>query len=417
MTGLAKEPGSQGIMARLRQLLVASITVVSSALVVLGCTSANQREVSVLTSHRQMLWESESPTREVSGAAVASRRDLSMKSQNDGKWVFESEPGSLPHPDQALQGKSFDLLLLSWNLVLEPGAGAIVEIRVGPTESGGWSPYLQVGTCGILDGRPHAVREFTDGGRPAGRIDVDQFVSQKHYSSFGVRVTAVTKGVPIAPDKSPVQIERLAIWCGDSTSLRVVPVSELVGSAGEIRSTNEVPFRAQRTPIRSLSGRLCSPTSLTMVLEYYGANRQWLEVAQRAHDPDFDIYGNWPRSIQVAFECGVPGFLTRFSDWQTVANLLADGHPIIASIAAPKGVIRNAPYKELNGGHLIVLTGTDGNGGVYVNDPAATDASSGKRIYSMADLSKAWLELGKGTAYVLLGDPPRELQSRSEGNE
>lgn len=156
-----------------------------------------------------------------------------------------------------------------------------------------------------------------------------------------------------------------------------------------------------------LAGRLCSPASLSMVLAFHGVECPVGDLAARVRDPDADLYGNWPRNIQAAYELGVPGILTRFNCWKAVADHLSRGQPIIASIRAPRGVLRNAPYRELNGGHLIVLTGLDGRGGVLVNDPAAGTAEQGQCVYSMRDLTKAWMELGNGTAYVLLSPSAR----------
>jgi hypothetical protein len=77
-------------------------------------------------------------------------------------------------------------------------------------------------------------------------------------------------------------------------------------------------------------------------------------------------------------------------------------------------VLNNAPYKSLDEGHLIVLTGLDGRGGVFVNDPAAGSAEQGQRVYSMHDLTTAWMSLGSGTAYILgpVSQVPASPQSR-----
>jgi hypothetical protein len=149
-----------------------------------------------------------------------------------------------------------------------------------------------------------------------------------------------------------------------------------------------------------------------MVLAYRGVERSVGEVAARVRDPDFDLYGNWPRNIQGAYELGVPGFLARFNEWQSVAEHLMAGDPLIVSVQAPGGVLSNAPYRELDSGHLIVLRGLDGHGGVLVNDPAAATPEQGQRLYAMTELCKAWLELGNGTAYVLLRPQPGTVGGR-----
>jgi len=160
-----------------------------------------------------------------------------------------------------------------------------------------------------------------------------------------------------------------------------------------------VPALSQRSAGPELGPRLCSPTSLAMVLAYRGRSADLLEVARRAHDPWHDIYGNWPRAIQCAWSFGVPGYLTAFGSWEPVQAHIADGQPVIVSISFGPGELAGAAIEETTG-HLLVLVGFDGQGGVIVNDPAAAPGSSPRRVYDQAELGRAWFGHG-GVAYVL----------------
>ena len=137
-----------------------------------------------------------------------------------------------------------------------------------------------------------------------------------------------------------------------------------------------------------------------MLLEHRGVSRPTQQVADLLYDKRHDIYGNWTRAVQGAFEFGVPGYLARFGDWKAVEEQLAAGQPLVISIAAKQGELAGAPY-ESTAGHLLVLTGFDGQGGAHVNDPAVSDAATGARTYSRADLERVWMARG-GTSYVLL---------------
>ena len=141
-----------------------------------------------------------------------------------------------------------------------------------------------------------------------------------------------------------------------------------------------------------------------MVMGSRGADRTVSDVAWRAYDRRFDIYGNWPRNIQAAFSLGVPGYLTRLSTFDEAAALLRDGHPLIISIQVRRGELRGAPY-ESTGGHLIVLTGLTPDGGATVSDPASGTPETGELIYRQEDLRRVWLERTLGTTYVLLPRP------------
>jgi hypothetical protein len=164
-----------------------------------------------------------------------------------------------------------------------------------------------------------------------------------------------------------------------------------------------VPFRSQRDEPADVAGRICSPTSLAMVLAYRGVDVPTAEVAAAAFDAAHDIYGNWPRNVQAAYSFGVSGYLTRFVCWTDVEWMIAVRQPIIASIAVQEGQLHGAPYTRTDG-HLLVITGFDENGDVCVNDPAATDAHSGQTVYKRAEMQTVWLDRG-GTAYVLLPRP------------
>jgi hypothetical protein len=136
-----------------------------------------------------------------------------------------------------------------------------------------------------------------------------------------------------------------------------------------------------------------------MVLAYRGVERPTREVADLVYDAVHEIYGNWPRAVQAAYTYGVPGYLTRFSDWDEVRREIAGGQPLIVSVRAAEGELRGAPYPSTDG-HLLVLVGFTRTGDVVVNDPAAPEAATVRRVYARSELETVWLRRG-GTAYVL----------------
>jgi hypothetical protein len=69
------------------------------------------------------------------------------------------------------------------------------------------------------------------------------------------------------------------------------------------------------------------------------------------------------------------------------------------SLRAGEGELSGAPYPSTSG-HLIVIVGFDGDGDVWVNDPAAPAAKSVRRRYDREELGRAWFGHG-GVAYVL----------------
>jgi hypothetical protein len=159
-----------------------------------------------------------------------------------------------------------------------------------------------------------------------------------------------------------------------------------------------VPARSQRDAPPELAPRICSPTSVAMVLEYWARPADTLSLAAEIFHSGTDSYGVWPAAIQAAGRGGVAGYLLRFPDWSTAAWCLERKLPIIASIRYAAGELTDAAIAETSG-HLVVITGWQGRG-VFVNDPAAPTAASVPRRYRLDEFRRVWLER-TGVGYVL----------------
>ncbi len=210
---------------------------------------------------------------------------------------------------------------------------------------------------------------------------------------------------------APVQEVRLRVRCDDEAALRgawlltlsacdPAPVTALSGAgAGTIRL--DVPAFSQMVEGGEIGARICSPTSVAMVLGYWRRPAQVHALAEEMLDAALDLYGVWPAAIHAAARRGVAGYLLRFPDWDAAAWCLARGIPIIASVRYATGELAGAAIAATPG-HLLVLTGYE-DGRVLVNDPAAPDAASVRRHYALTDLTRVWLER-TGVGYVLF-DP------------
>ncbi len=159
----------------------------------------------------------------------------------------------------------------------------------------------------------------------------------------------------------------------------------------------------------------CSPTSVSMVLGYYdalpkekdyswvpeGHTAPWVDHGARmTYDHGYDGTGNW--SFNVAYAARLVGRadVSRLPDLRAVERLVADGVPVIISIAFGAGELSGAPISSSNG-HLLVVVGFTADGDVVVNDPAADSPAGVRRTYDRAQLERAWLDASTGTAYVL----------------
>jgi hypothetical protein len=169
-------------------------------------------------------------------------------------------------------------------------------------------------------------------------------------------------------------------------------------SVGGAPSRLAVPARSQRDAPPDIAPRICSPTSVAMVLEYWGRRAATPALAAEIFHAATDGYGVWPAAIRTAGRHGVAGYLLRFPDWSAAAWCLEHELPIIASIRYAAGELSNAAIVETSG-HLIVLTGRQDDD-VLVNDPAAPTVASVPRRYRLDEFRRVWLERN-GVGYVL----------------
>ncbi|MBI5361611.1 MAG: C39 family peptidase [Planctomycetes bacterium] len=304
-------------------------------------------------------------------------------------------------------------VVASWNAHVPEGAGMSFDLRVGQ-EGADWGPWLHVGDWGLAVPGERALA--CDGGR----IDVDCFVGERSFTQVQLRARAVSAR---SDTTASIELERVSLCVTDRFVRHAVNVRAWIrgtngrgpegcvmpgpGGRGDpglaTRLELPVPFRSQKEEDPSIASRICSPTSLAMVLAYRGVDVPTAEVARVCYDEEHAIYGNWTRAIQGAFTLGVPGYLTRINCWERAGELLQAGQPLVISIGVKEGQLTGAPYTSTTG-HLIVLRGFDERGDVLVNDPAAPDAEHGQLTYKRSELETCWLARG-GTAYVLLPRP------------
>ncbi len=149
----------------------------------------------------------------------------------------------------------------------------------------------------------------------------------------------------------------------------------------------------------------CSPTSTSMVVEYWEQTGTPCEDREHAvvdgvFDWIYDGHGNWPFNTAYVATHGLEGHVARFTSMADAEKWIAAGVPVVISYAWKKSTLDGAPIPSSNG-HLAVLVGFDAGGNPVVNDPAAPDNDSVQRVYDRAQLETQWLETSGGTVYLI----------------
>jgi hypothetical protein len=283
--------------------------------------------------------------------------------------------------------------LPSWNLTTPPDTGVWFSISTRDARSGEWSPWLYIGQWGRTLFDEDRPREFADGA-----VHVDNLLLDRPASAVKIRAKLQSFSLDKAINPS---IRRIAIACSGQVNdpQMFEALTPPVKIEGEWRRDLGVPFRPQGDGYQSFAGIICSPTSTSMVLQYFGVNLPTNVNALAIYDPENDMFGNWGRNIARAGDLGMDAWLDRFRNWDKVKAYIANGQPLIANIRFKAGEFPSNVQKS-TGGHLIVIRGFTKDGDVIVNDPASRDKGNGV-IYKANELAKAWFENSGGVGYVI----------------
>ena len=317
----------------------------------------------------------------------------------------------------------FTQCVISWNADTPKGTAVTVEARV--QVSGVWSDWLSWGTwstsaeTGSASGRAKNLLVAIDadtlaiqGGQKAAALQLRvQLAGGSGGTSPAVRLLAAAiDGGPGGPDKSAANPQAGA---NAKTDRREVILA--------------VPQYAQDLRDPAIASRICGPTSLAMVLNYYGIPVTPEEAAWGAKDYRADLFGNWSFNCAYAGSFGLDAYVAYFRSVEDIRREIQSGRPVIAAVRyknrkdAPEDlpVLHNAPIAATDG-HLVVVAGfteRDGKEYLVVNDPAAPDNQAVRRLYLAQEFERAWSKV----AYVIAKrgtplSPPRLPAMAVEGS-
>jgi hypothetical protein len=288
---------------------------------------------------------------------------------------------------------AFNEILLSWNCRMDKSGGLFFILSVSPDDKQWYDfDYQRWGNADFGSFVNHAPPMKIIN---VGWLDVDIIRLSKpmKYYKFSLIAVADTNGQFL--------LDRIAACYSDiKANIRQYRKYRYAGDSID-NIALAVPYRSQHTLPDSIAGRTCSPSSVTMVLNYYGRDFSHLEVSELVYDETNDIYGNWLYNVQAAYLLGMKKtWVGRHSSFAELMPELSEGKPVVISIAVKEGQhLSGAPYAQTEG-HLITVRGFDGKGHVLVNDPAGNDISDGMIAYDIEELTAVWTG-HQGVAYHL----------------
>jgi uncharacterized protein YvpB len=280
-------------------------------------------------------------------------------------------------------------IVLSWQATAPGAARLELELRARLAGEGAWSSWIPAGrwgagTTAASGGRqrfPGATLDVDAVIAPPGRsFDAAQYRVQLHGDGAQspllslVALLAFTPGLPL-----PLQREPSPAW-------------------GRVL---DVPQYSQLAEDPRYAWEICSPTSLTMVLGYFGRQVAVREVVEGVYDHAADIYGAWPLNTAFASSLGVPMLVARFERMEQLEEEIAAGRPVILSHRWLPGELEGASIPS-SSGHVVVAVGFTLDGDLVVNDPLADPqaAEPVRRVYRRQDIHQTWLRRGSGIVYA-----------------
>ncbi len=302
---------------------------------------------------------------------------------------------------EELKTPAFEYLVASWNADTPRGTYVEVFGRAYVDKKGAWSSWLSWGKWS-----PYIQRASTNDEDGLAMVDVDTFTvlgtGGETASRFQFKAVLSAQEAGVSPVlrqlaasmKNTLQDQSIEVFH------REVELPEKV-----ILST---PSYSQMVRDRSIANSICSPTTMTMLVNGFGEDLFPEEIALNEYDFAYEGFGNWSFTVAAGGMYGYDVYCM-YADFDFLREQLAQGYPVGISVKYSSQKNGSNPYLE-NGaandtsGHLISIVGYETIDGVdyfYSNDSAAgSDEACLLRRYKTEQLDAAW----SGRLAYVVGD-------------
>ena len=317
-------------------------------------------------------------------------------SSNNNKYI---EYGI--YTSQVINLKTFKRLLVSWNCETPKGTWIEIQARAfisyyddNKNSTYEWSDWLSFGKWGT-----HIKRSSKSPDSHLAKISTDEFIIKGNYtdtaSKIQIRALLHTENTNVTPS-----IRQFVISYKDNTPRLKnieIPSDKII----------DVPSYSQYIRDKNIGSVICSPTSITMLLNRRNENLIVEETAWSCFDYDYEAFGNWLFNVAFASSLGYESFV-EYGNLKSLKREIYSGYPVAVSVKYTNDInnleypyIENAPITTA--GHILVVRGfekKDGIDYVVVNDPAGKSNESVTRRYKLSEFESAW-HRGSNIMYVI----------------
>ncbi len=328
----------------------------------------------------------------------------------DGAVILKAENGKYPsqgeYISQIIEVPYFKYMIASWNSDAPEGTYVEIQARVlvnhfdeNGEEIQTWTDWLSWGEWGPFIERFSYSSEDT-----LAKISVDELTIKGSNGETASKVQL--KAILYTEDPSVTPTVRYLHGTLKNT-LPGQSIEKEFKDEINITDLNKViptPNISQMKRDPRIASSICSPTTITMMMNRMGEDLLPEEVAQNNYDFNYG-FGNWAFTMASAGSYGYKSYV----DYTTVDGLkreIAKGYPVGVSVKYTNDPgNKKYPYLEgapgTTGGHLFLVTGfktIDGAEYVIANDPFAGTNETVERVYKLEQFDKAW---SNRTAYIV----------------
>ena len=317
-------------------------------------------------------------------------------SSNNNKYI---EYGI--YTSQVINLKTFKRLLVSWNCETPKGTWIEIQARAfisyyddNENSTYEWSDWLSFGKWGT-----HIKRSSKSPDSHLAKISTDEFIIKGNYtdtaSKIQIRALLHSEDTNVTPS-----IRQFVISYKNNTP-------RLKGIEIPSNKIIDVPSYSQYIRDKNIGSVICSPTSITMLLNRRNENLIVEETAWSCFDYDYEAFGNWLFNVAFASSLGYESFV-EYGNLKSLKREIYSGYPVAVSVKYTNDInnleypyIENAPITTA--GHILVVRGfekKDGIDYVVVNDPAGKSNESVTRRYKLSEFENAW-HRGSNIMYVI----------------
>lgn len=341
----------------------------------------------------------------------------------DGAIILDKVDGKYPkhgeYLSQIIDVPSFEYMVMSWNSDTPENTYVEVEARVLVNHFDKYNLFIQTWSNWLSWGKwsPFIKRSsasINESGAIA-RMGTDELIIKglkgETASKVQLKVNLHTNDPYVTPS-----VRYLHGSLKNSKKMILKQFKDEI-DVSNLNKAIPTPAYSQMITNPKTSNSICSPTTITMMLNRFGENLLPDEVAQGSCDKEYG-FGNWTFATAMAGSFGYKSFV----DYTTIEGLKREiykGYPIGLSVRYTNDPTK-LDYTYIEGspgttpGHLLVVRGfetIDGVEYILVNDSYGPDDKTVARRYKLEQLDKAWASraayiihdkvINSGTAHIL----------------